>query len=139
MSCQNPKVEKSERDEWYPWVQYLTQELRDLGQHRGHAVKGRMVRGFPSSPIARRNLCHFWEKIKPKRINIKVPGHSKCPFKALRRGPQLTHKKANMYIQIPSKNPLSTQQTRHYLCNLLSKPMGSQIDSKGEIVWSIRE
>ena len=20
----------------------------------------RMVRGFPSSPIARRNLCHFW-------------------------------------------------------------------------------
>ena len=33
-----------------------------------------MVRGFPSSPIARRNLYHFWKKAKPGKVNIKALG-----------------------------------------------------------------
>ena len=74
MSYQNQKAEISERDNRCPQVQYLTKELRDLSQNRGHAAKGRMVKGFPSSPIARRNLCHFWKKAKPRRINIKALG-----------------------------------------------------------------
>ena len=61
----------------------MVKEPRDLGQGLGHAVKGRMVRGFPSSSIVRRNLSHFWEKIEPRGVNIKVLGPSKCPFKAL--------------------------------------------------------
>ena len=31
MSCRNQEAERSEKDEWYPQVQYLTQESRDLG------------------------------------------------------------------------------------------------------------
>ena len=27
----------------------------------------------------------------------------------------------------------------YYLCNPWSKPMGSRVDSKGEIVWSVEE
>ena len=54
MSCRNQKAEKSERDEWYSRVQYLTQEPRDLGQHRGHVAKGRMVRGFQAHQLQRR-------------------------------------------------------------------------------------
>ena len=54
-------------------------EPRDLGQGKGHAGKG-----FPGPLIAMRNLSHFWEKTKPRRVNIKVPRPSKCPFKTLR-------------------------------------------------------
>ena len=41
---------------------------------RGHAAKGSMVRGFPSLPIAIRTLFHFWENVKPRRVNIKALG-----------------------------------------------------------------
>lgn len=55
----------------------MVKEPRDLGQGLGLVVKGRMVRGFPSSSIVRRNLSHFWEKIEPRGVNIKVLGPSK--------------------------------------------------------------
>ena len=74
MSNQNQEAKKSKRDKWCPRVQNLTKEPRDLGQGRGQAVKGRMVRGFPSSPIARRKLCHLWKKAKPRKVNIKALG-----------------------------------------------------------------
>ena len=142
MSSQNQvfqEAERSERDKWWPRGQNLAKEPRDLSQDRGHVVRGMMVKGFLSSPIARRNLSHFWEKTKLRRVNIKVLGPLKCLFKTLRRGPWLTHGKANMYIQFPSKKPLSTQQTGHHLCNHQSKPTGSLIGSKEEVVWLVGE
>ena len=57
--------------------------IEDVGQGRGHGVRGKMVRDFPSPSIASRNPSHFWENAKPKEVCIKVPGPSKCPFKAL--------------------------------------------------------
>ena len=48
-----------------------------------HEVRGRMVKGFPSLPMARRNPSYFWEKAKPREVNIKVLGPLTCPFKAL--------------------------------------------------------
>ena len=74
MPCQNRKLKRIERDKWYPQVQNLTNELRDLGLDKGHVAKGRMVWGFPSLSIARRNLYHFLENAKPRKINIKALG-----------------------------------------------------------------
>ena len=55
-----------------------------------------------------------------------------CPFEALRRGPWLTHGKTKMQKAI--KNPT---KSKYYLCNPWSKPVGSRVDSKGEVVWSV--
>ena len=55
-----------------------------------------------------------------------------CPFEALRRRPWLAYGKVKVYVHISSKN-------RYYFCNPWSKPVGSQVDSKGEMVWSIGE
>ena len=41
---------------------------------KGHVAKGSIVRGFPSLPIAKRNLYNFWENVKPRRVNIKALG-----------------------------------------------------------------
>ena len=63
-----------------------------------------------------------------------------CPFEALRRGPWLTYGKAKVYVQISSKNLLKkSSKIRYYLCNPWSKPVGSRVDSKGEVVWSVGE
>ena len=37
-------------------------ESRDPDQRRGHAMRGRVFRSFPSSPITKENLYHFQEK-----------------------------------------------------------------------------
>ena len=69
ISCQTQVSgrQRSERDKWWPQGQNLAKEPRDLNQGKGHVVRERMVIGFPSSPIARRNLCHFWEKDQTKK------------------------------------------------------------------------
>ena len=63
-----------------------------------------------------------------------------CPFEALRRGPWLMYGKAKVYIQISSKKPLKkSSKIKYYLCNPWSKPVGSRVDRKGEVVWLIGE
>ena len=59
-----------------------------------------------------------------------------CLFEALRRGPWLTHGKNQDVCKMPLK---IQQKTRYYLCNPWSKPVGSRLDSKGEMVWLVGE
>ena len=52
-----------------------------------------------------------------------------CLFEALRRGKPKCMQK-----------PLKIQQkTRYYLCNSWFKLVGSRVESKGEMIWLVRE
>ena len=46
----------------------------------------------------------FLEKCQTKKSQHQDPKTLMCPFKTLKRGPWLTHGKAKVYIQIPSKS-----------------------------------
>ena len=58
-------------------------EPRDLWQGKGHGIRGRTVRGFFKFTIIKKESILFFKNAKPREINIKVLGLSKCPFKAL--------------------------------------------------------
>jgi len=58
-------------------------ESRDLGQGKGHGIRGRMVRGFFKFTISKKESIPFLKNAKPREVSIKAPGLSKCPFKAL--------------------------------------------------------
>ena len=63
-----------------------------------------------------------------------------CPFEALWRGPWLTYGKAKVYVHISNKKIIKkSNKIRYYLCSPWSKPVGSRVDSKGEVILSVGE
>ena len=80
------------------------------------------------------------QRICSKKNQHQGPRILMCPFETLRRGPWLIYGKTKVYVQISSKKPLKkSSKIKYYLCNPWSKLVGSRVDSKGEVVWSVGE
>ena len=82
---------------------------------------------------------------KKKRISVKPKEHRGlrtliCPFEALRRRPWLMYGKPRWMFRFSRKKTIKkSSKIRYYLCNQWSKPIGSRVDSKGEVFWSVGE
>lgn len=61
------EVGSYDRDKWWLQDQDTMNELRDLEQGKGHAIRGGVVRVLPSPPTTRWNPSNFWEKGQTKR------------------------------------------------------------------------
>ena len=77
------------------------------------------------------------QRTSSKKNQHQGPRTLMCLFEALRRGPWLTHGKAKVIFRFPVKAIKKSNKTRYYLCNPWSKPMGSRVGSKGEVVWLV--
>ena len=86
----------------------------------------------PKKKEKERNNNNNKEKRRGSRSDQRICSKKKDPSQT--RG----YAKRCMFI-FPKKTIKKSSKTKYYLCNPWSKSMGSQVDSKGEMVWSVGE
>ena len=77
--------------------------------------------------------------IKKKEEDLGQRACSKDLGQAKRYAARRINIKALCMFRCMQKAIKNLAKTRYYLCNPWSKPVGSQVDSKGGMVWSVGE